>query len=176
MLTIIKFDDTAYLAGGNPTQQQVYELLTRHEIMQALHSYQPLLVGTVPIAISIDSSDLDIICCYADAAQFEDHLIQTFGYYTSFKSYQTNINHEETVVATFSIDNWAFEIFGQNIPTKQQNGYRHMIAEYKLLQKHGEAFTQQIISLKQQGLKTEPAFAKALGIKGDPYLEILKFC
>lgn len=175
MLATQKFDDIAYLAYGNPTQQQVYVLLTRYKIMQGLTNYQPLLVGTVPIAINIDSSDLDIICCYANAAQFEDQLIQSFSHYTSFKSYQININHEETVVATFTIDNWDFEIFGQNIPTKQQNGYRHMIAEYKLLQQHGEAFRQQILTLKQQGLKTEPAFAKALGIKGDPYLELLKF-
>lgn len=67
------------------------------------------------------------------------------------------------------------EIFGQPVPTKQQMGYRHLIAEHKLLMKHGETFRQKIIKLKKQGYKTEPAFAKALGLKGDPYLELLKF-
>ncbi|MNY83296.1 hypothetical protein D3C86_2259750 [compost metagenome] len=49
-----------------------------------------------------------------------------------------------------------------------------MYVEYNLLSIHGEQFRQHIIELKKQGLKTEPAFAQALGIKGDPYLELLK--
>ena len=48
-----------------------------------------------------------------------------------------------------------------------------MLVEDKLLAQHGEAFRQQIVSLKRQGYKTEPAFALALGLEGDPYLALL---
>ena len=42
-----------------------------------------------------------------------------------------------------------------------------------LLQRHGAAFRQKIFQLKQSGFKTEPAFAQALNLDGDPYLALL---
>ncbi len=73
------------------------------------------------------------------------------------------------------MNDFEIEIFGQSIPTKQQFAYRHLIVEHHLLNKHGEEFRQQIIELKRQGHKTEPAFALALGLTGDPYTELLNF-
>nr|WP_255539722.1 DUF4269 domain-containing protein [Parapedobacter sp. ISTM3] len=78
------------------------------------------------------------------------------------------------IVANFFLDGFEIEIFGQRIPTRQQFAYRHLIVEHNLLNKHGEKFRQQIIELKRQGRKTEPAFALALGLTGDPYTELLK--
>jgi hypothetical protein len=49
-----------------------------------------------------------------------------------------------------------------------------MLIEHSLLTEKGEHFRQEIIKLKRQGLKTEPAFAKLLGLDGDPYKAILK--
>jgi hypothetical protein len=49
-----------------------------------------------------------------------------------------------------------------------------MITEYRILLEKGEAFRSQIVELKRQGMKTEPAFALLLGLEGDPYLELLK--
>jgi hypothetical protein len=37
-----------------------------------------------------------------------------------------------------------------------------------------ETLGQQVIKLKKQEFKTEPAFATALGIEGDPYWELRK--
>jgi hypothetical protein len=78
-------------------------------------------------------------------------------------------------VANFFSDSFEIEIFGQPIPTKLQFAYRHLIVEHNLLNKYGEAFRQQILALKQQGHKTESAFAIALDLTGDPYKELLKF-
>ena len=50
-----------------------------------------------------------------------------------------------------------------------------MIIEYKILELHGEVFRQEIIKLKSKGLKTEPAFAKLLGLVGNPYEELLNY-
>lgn len=80
-----------------------------------------------------------------------------------------------TVIANFFLDGFEIEIFGQNIPTRLQFAYRHLIVEYNLLNKHGEKLRQKIVELKKQGWKTEPAFALALGLTGDPYAELLKF-
>jgi hypothetical protein len=49
-----------------------------------------------------------------------------------------------------------------------------MLIEHHFLQTKGDNFRKEIIQLKEIGLKTEPAFAKALSIEGDPYLELLK--
>ena len=45
----------------------------------------------------------------------------------------------------------------------------------RILEKEGEEFRKQIINLKEKGWKTEPAFAKLLGLKEDPYLELLNY-
>ena len=43
------------------------------------------------------------------------------------------------------------------------------------MQKMGPAFKEQIRGLKRNGLKTEPAFAKLLGLNGDPYRAVLDY-
>jgi len=50
-----------------------------------------------------------------------------------------------------------------------------MLILHRLLQERGEAFRREIIALKQRAYKTEPAFAKALGLEGDPYLALLRY-
>jgi hypothetical protein len=72
------------------------------------------------------------------------------------------------------LEEFPIEIFGQNKPTIEQNAYRHMIAEYKILEEKGEEFKQKIIELKKQGIKTEPAFGMLLGLE-NPYEDLLKF-
>nr|WP_249665381.1 DUF4269 domain-containing protein [Mucilaginibacter sp. Bleaf8] len=60
------------------------------------------------------------------------------------------------------------------MPSQQQSAYRHLLIEHYLLQLHGESLRKQVISLKNQGYKTEPAFAMALNLEGDPYLALLQ--
>ena len=81
--------------------------------------------------------------------------------------------HILSVKASFRVAGFDIEIFGQDIPTQRQNAYRHMVLEHRLLRERGESFRQEIIRLKQQGYKTEPAFARLLGIEGDPYSGLL---
>ena len=50
-----------------------------------------------------------------------------------------------------------------------------MIVENKILQQHPESFRQKIRDLKLKGLTTEEAFAKELGLQGDPYAGLLNF-
>ena len=75
----------------------------------------------------------------------------------------------------FKIDDFEMEIFEQNVPTQNQNGYKHMLIEHQILKTKGENFRLEIIKLKQEGYKTEPAFGLLLGLKDDPYLELLEY-
>jgi hypothetical protein len=173
-MPVNKFDDLQYLITGTIRQQAAYQLLKKHQLLETLQAFDPILSGTIPINIDIETSDLDIICYFKDKAKFQ-HLVNTeFSSFEAFSIADTTINQQETIVANFTLEGWAIEIFGQDLPTREQNAYRHMIAEYQLLSHYGEAFRQQVIKLKKQGYKTEPAFAKLLGLQGDPYLELLK--
>lgn len=169
----INFEDITYLKSGNNKQRSAYETLTNHQVMDLLKQFNPILVGTIPIEIDLETSDLDICCCYSDKNEFIQSITHLFANEKHFNLWE---NAEfDSVVCTFRLDGFEIEIFGQAIPTKQQNGYRHMLIEYQLLQERGEVFRQEILALKKQGYKTEPAFGIALGLKGNPYEELLSF-
>ena len=132
------FINVDYLKFGNKKQQNVFKLLNRIHIFDIIEKYNPILVGTIPIGIDIDSSDLDIIC------------------------------------EVYNLDDFEIEVYAQNIKSTEQNGYRHMIIENRILSLGGDLVRQKIIELKKSGLKTEPAFAKLLNLEGNPYDELLK--
>ncbi len=165
------FLDIKYLQQGTPRQQQAYKVLTQNNILQKLAGFTPILVGTIPINIDIEESDLDIICQWKEKEKFISLLKKEFEEYTKFNLQSDN----EKIICNFWIDTFEIEIFGQNTPTTQQYAYRHMLVEHELLEKYGEEFRLKIIALKQQGIKTEPAFAELLGLKGNPYKELLKY-
>lgn len=169
------FQDITYLAKGSARQRQAYALLKRTQILQSMEQFNPVLVGTIPLDIGIEGSDLDIICCFKEMDQFKKKLMDEFGRLRDFELQIHKQIKPSAVVARFFIADFEIEIFGQRTPIKEQFAYRHLKAEYALLKREGLAFKQQIIDLKRQGFKTEPAFAKALGLKGDPYTALLEF-
>lgn len=168
------FDTLGYLKNGNARQQDAWQTLTTHLIFELLKGFDPILVGTIPIGIDIDGSDLDIICYSKDLEKFKITITKLFGSHHQFTINECLIRSVNSVVASFTLDQFQIELFAQAVPTKHQFGYRHMIIEHALLQERGEEFRQQIMQLKKKGYKTEPAFAKALGLDGDPYEALLK--
>ncbi|OXA89904.1 diadenosine tetraphosphate hydrolase [Flavobacterium hydatis] len=174
-MAMIDFTNINYLKNGNSKQSKAYEVLTSKEMLSKITEFNPILVGTIPINIDIENSDLDIICYWENKQKFIKKLNTAFGNESDFEIQQTLIDNKETIIANFKTQDFEIEIFGQNIPVNQQNGYRHMIIEYEILQTKGENFRQEIIKLKQQGYKTEPAFGLLLGLKGNPYLELLEY-
>lgn len=168
------FTTIDYLKSGNKKQQKSYKLLCDYKIMDVLAVYHPILVGTIPIEIDIDSSDLDIICYTPSTTAFLEQVTLLFGDFDDFKAVQTQHHNLPTIVVNFSLDGLEVELFGQAVPTMSQQAYRHLIIEHRLLQQYGNSFKKQLIALKEQGIKTEPAFAQLLQLAGDPYLALLK--
>jgi hypothetical protein len=172
---MIDFKNIEYLKTGNYRQRKTYHFLIESRILEVLKEYNPILTGTIPIGIDLPDSDLDIICeCY-DYEIFCKNLKFYFGKNEDFKLWTNVFYGIKANIASFKLDNFNVEIFGQNIPTYQQQSYKHMIIENKILLEKGLDFKNKVIQLKISGLKTEPAFAKLLGLKGDPYIELLKF-
>jgi hypothetical protein len=174
---MIDFTKTDYLKSGNERQNRAHEVLTRYNVFEKLSHYSPLLAGTIPIEIDIDSSDLDIICEVKPGLE-ENFLneITASGLIPADADLKINnsiINGEKCIVLNFMLEEFPIEIFGQNKPVTEQNAYRHMIAEYRILKEKGEEFKQKIIELKKQGIKTEPAFGMLMGLE-NPYEDLLK--
>ncbi|MFY0481529.1 DUF4269 domain-containing protein [Flavobacterium sp. PLA-1-15] len=164
-----------YLKTGTPKQIKAFEVLTNNQILLKMEVFHPILVGTIPIDIDIENSDLDIICHWENKQDFIDAVLLHFGSEKDFSFREAFIDGEESVVAHFVKDGFEIEFFGQNIPSEHQNGYKHMLVEYEILKAKGEGFRQEIIKLKEEGYKTEPAFCKLLGLAGNPYQELLKY-
>lgn len=130
------------------------------------------MVGTVPIGIDVSGSDLDVICEVDDFEEFAQVVERFYGQQPAFCLTHKKIRDRWCIVASFQGEHFPVELFGQAVPTQGQYAYRHMLVEHRLLEELGDAFRQQIVALKKAGYKTEPAFAKVLGLEGDPY-EIL---
>ncbi len=169
----MNWNDISYLKLGSHRQRQAYAALHSLNIFNHLAAYSPMLVGTVPLRIDIFESDLDVLCYAQDLAAFAALLRELFGCKTNFEVKTRAIRGVPSVVAGFEHAGFPIEIFAQAVPIEQQNGYRHMIVEYRLLALGGEEMAESIRQLKQNGLKTEPAFAQYLRLDSDPYQALL---
>lgn len=172
---MVNFTDINYMKEGNELQKQLYHILVSHQIMNKLSDYQPVITGTIPIAINIATSDVDIILYATDLESLRNTLVANFSHFTDFKIYTDDIYSTVVVMAGFTLNGFCFELFAQAIPTTDQHAYLHMIKEYEILQQQPESFRQEIIKLKQSGIKTEPAFAQLLGLEGNPYEALLNY-
>jgi ribosomal protein S18 acetylase RimI-like enzyme len=141
-------------------------------LFHQLAPFQPTLIGTFPLGLQVDGSDLDIACTCEDLDAFERALRTALS---DLGIAQPRIERSPipAVVAAFSLGDDAIEIFGQALPVTAQRGFRHMVVEGQLLVIGGAALAARIRELRRSGVKTEPAFAQALGLTGDPYEALL---
>ncbi|MGI9221385.1 MAG: DUF4269 domain-containing protein [Woeseiaceae bacterium] len=142
-------------------------------LLQKLALYEPMVIGTPPLGIDIDSSDIDIACTAADLEQFKSDVTKTFGNEAEFCVGNIQRLPEPAVRAAFIAEGWEIELFCQSIPIAKQWGVRHFLVELRLLTLK-PALRSKVIELKKSGLKTEPAFAKILNLAGDPYEAMLE--
>jgi hypothetical protein len=160
------FFDVEYLLKGSAIQQAGYRAIVSSAILHLLRDFDPVVVGTMPLDLFVGTSDIDIICHFSEAEKFQSVFHHTV---------RKELNGVDSVIASFEFDSFEFEIVGQPIPVRDQFAYRHMIAEWDILQVKGEVFRNKILALKKSGLKTEPAFAQLLGLQGNPYEALLNY-
>ena len=150
--------------------EQVVENLS---LMTILSNFEPCIIGTPPLGLELDSSDIDIACSANDLTYFKTITLEKFGTFDCFQCHHSVWQGQNSVIVRFCAYDWEIELFCQTIPTEQQQGVRHFKIEQRLL-KIEPKLRDIVLQLKQHGLKTEPAFAHALGLSGDPYLSILE--
>lgn len=152
-----------------PKYQTVIENLA---LLSRLQEFHPMVIGTPPLGLETETSDLDIACYAKDLDQFMQLAASEFGDYPSLNIRCGNIHPDLTVCVEFQSCDWTIELFCQSVPIHQQWGVRHYWMEHRLL--NLEPQLRPIIQhLKRVGYKTEPAFALMLGLEGDPYRAML---
>lgn len=167
-------DDCDYLRMGTPRQRLAHQVLTELGLPGLLARYHPVLCGTIPIDVDIESSDLDLICYAADPDQFALETGDCFRTMADFESHIVIRDDLPTAIVRFRHPAFAIELFAQGRPVHEQRAYRHMLIEARILELGGEPARTAIRELKRSGLKTEPAFAAYLNLSGDPYLTLLE--
>ena len=173
-----RFAGIAYLAIGNERQQAAYRILTELRLFEQLATYNPILVGTFPLDLDIPGSDLDIICHTADVPAWikeQSAMLRAINKPFHAEIHKTDrANGKIQGTIGFIHRGFPIELYGEETPSKLQNGYRHMAVEYRVLELLGDAAAVLVRQWKLSGLKTEPAFARLLGLPGDPYAALLE--
>lgn len=168
------FKNIDYLQHGNDRQKQAYSTLKELGVFEKLKPYHPVLAGTIPLGIDVPESDLDLLCQCENHRSFLALLTRLYGSQLEFQTAITRVNGIKSVMARFKSWPFTMEIFAQHIAVEKQDAYRHMVVEQLLLEEKGADFKNEIIKLKAEGIKTEPAFAKVLNLSGNPYEAMLK--
>ncbi|WP_050613911.1 DUF4269 domain-containing protein [Bacillus testis] len=168
------FDDIDYLALGNEKQILAYKAIKNLGIMESLAEYNPVLCGTIPIGIDIAGSDLDLIMEVSDFERFMEKVEMLYGNKENFKIKRLLIREVPVVKVNFIFEGFEFELFGQPQPVKEQYAYLHMMIVNAVMKRFPN-MRNDVIYLKKQGYKTEPAFCKVLGLKGDSYESLLAY-
>ena len=122
----------------------------------------------MPLGIALPDSDIDIACHAPDPDAASELIWKAFSLANDFALYRWSAKGRP-LIAKFEAENWPFEIFVSPEPVTDQAGWQHFRVEQQLLSLAGFVLRDQIMALRLQGMKTEPAFATALGLTGDPY-------
>jgi hypothetical protein len=169
-------DHCRKLAYGSPVQRLAYRAINNLGILDDFKTFTPLLCGTIPIGVNTAGSDLDIVMnvMEKDFSDFKEKVTHLYGDFEQFSMREKQKQNRPVMKANFFFEAFEFELFAQPVPSYRQRAYQHMITEADMLEKY-PFIKQRVISLKQSGMKTEPAFAYVLGLSGDPYEAVLKW-
>jgi len=143
-------------------------------LFEALAAYGPTLVGTYPLGLALPNSDFDVLCSSIDLTAFESELYAWLDEHGVQPTHRGRIaTNPEASVTALRWGGVEIEIFCQQRPVLEQNGFRHFVVEGRLLSIGGEPLRERVRAAKARGLKTEPAFAEVLELVGDPYVTLL---
>jgi hypothetical protein len=142
-------------------------------VLRALAPFDPRIAGTPPLGLDLPGSDIDVLCFAPDAHAFTDTVWRNFSGAPAFTAKQL-VRAPRPVIASFEVAGWRIELYGEAIPVEQQRGWRHFAIERRLLALGGEGLRVAVLALRGRGMKTEPAFAAALRLSGDPYRGLLE--
>ena len=161
--------DLSSLNRGSDRQRDAYAAIIELDLFSILSEFDPILTGTFPLALDMPDSDLDVACHAPDLDRFRDVVTDAYGGEDDFVVRQVQKQDLPAVVCNFRAKRFAFALSAQALPVEEQDAYKHMVAEARLLREGGEEALEAIRELRAKGLPTEPAFGQYFCLEGDPY-------
>ena len=103
------------------------------DLFGCLAEFSPVVIGTPPLGLAIEESDIDIACSALDLEKFGDIARKHFGEFEAFSLRLFNVSDEPAIVAAFLSSGWEIEVFCQALDVEKQAGVRHFRIEQRLL-------------------------------------------
>jgi len=149
-----------------------WAILEALALPQVLAAFDARIIGTPPLGLDLPTSDIDVICDVRDVEKFTETVRAIFGKETGF-AIERRGGPARPVVVNFVREGWPIEIYAVDQPTLEQPGWLHFDVEQRLLALGGKSLKEAVRQRRIDGAKTEPAFADALALKGDPYMALM---
>lgn len=121
------------------------------------------ITGTHPIGTALSTADIDIVVSYSPQDQ-----VKLLEWIQSFQEKVQNPRlqiQNDVMIFRFIYDQLLYEFYMSPEPLFQQNAYRHMNIEMRLLKIFGSSLREKVMISKNSGANTEYAFLHSLGIK-----------
>lgn len=133
-----------------------------------LDGFNPALVGSYPVGLALEGSDLDYVCDAYDLEAFATTAIEAFGDLDNFTCEMKNMRGGASCVVTFESPNgYPVEIVAQPRPTGQNYGYLRMLVTARLVAFVGKSGQENLLKLKKGGASTDVALMTLFGIDED---------
>jgi hypothetical protein len=155
------------------TPEQARAILQDAGVFAATAPFDGRFIGSIPLDLHGEHADADIVCRADDLQAFAAAMTEAFGERPDFRAEVAPYLGRPSAIVRFSPPELPVEIFARPEPVEDHESFRHHQAARRLLAIGGEPLREQVRGLKAMGLKTEPAFAAALGLEGDPALAML---
>lgn len=146
---------------------KAWKALQESKVLALFRDNNPLVVGTFPLGIETSKSDVDILMESSDLDGMERLLTKHFSHLPNFVVETQDVDELQTLICHFDLNDVPFELFVQNKETVKQTAHRHFLIEERFLKIGGSLFKEAVMKERNNGLKTEPAYAKVLNLNGN---------
>jgi len=92
-------------------------------LLEHLAKYRPVIIGTPPLGIATEDSDIDIACTAPDLEEFGSFVESAFGHLNDFAFRFLHETTEPAALASFFSSGWRIELFCQRLDTEDQWGF-----------------------------------------------------
>ncbi len=146
-------------------------------LLDGLRDYDPVVAGPCPLGLDGPECDVDVLCCGPPTSAFVEQVAATVPDAQAFAWHRVTFDdHPDVVVITLRLDDLPVEVVAQALPTREQLPYRRLVVERRLLALGGSRLQTRVRDerLGPDLVEVEIAFARALGLDGDPVTAILR--
>ena len=133
-----------------------------------------MVIGTIPLDLAVDGSDLDIAFHTTDLNAAAVAFRSRWRHHPGFSLRHGQTQGAPSLTVRLSFQGLPVAVLASPLPLHTQHGARHFRIEADLLGLLGPTFHSRVRQLRDGGQETASAFACALSLHGDPHEAILR--